>query len=139
VAKYGSDDVIINIGPSSGGSASVDLSDFVETINGFSIEAMLQEVHAFGDSWVEQMFTGLKRVNDITLGGFYDDAANSPVSVFGDVADVGSSGRFRMDVGSSNIVEVDYVVRSFQATPTRGELTRYEAVLVPSGAVTTAT
>lgn len=39
-------------------------------------EALLEESHALGDSWVEQTYVGVKKVV-LDQSGFFDDAANS--------------------------------------------------------------
>ena len=70
MAKYGSDDLGIKIG-------GTEMKNYIDTINDFAIEALLQEGTAFGDSWVEQLYTGIKKGSDLTLEGFYDDAATT--------------------------------------------------------------
>ena len=138
MAKYGSPSVLIGVTTASGSTAIKDLSAYIETINGVKINAMTQETHTFGDSWVENMFTGVKQVDDITVGGFYDDAATGPHLLMGQTSDIGAERQFEIDFGSSDIVHGSYVLLSYARNPTRNELTRFEAVWKITGALTTA-
>ena len=40
------------------------------------MEALTEESHTLGDSWVENLYTGIRK-SEINQEGFYDDAANS--------------------------------------------------------------
>src|SRR5712691_3012671 len=85
MSKYGSPSLVIQFDRFDG-STLTDMSAYIETINGFDVQAMLVESHSFGKSWVEMLLTGLRRVADITLGGFFDDAATTgPDAIFNDV------------------------------------------------------
>ncbi len=67
MAKYGGDDVgFLLFG---GYDLKSNMTDFTE-----NTEAVLEETHTLGDSWVEQEYVGLRRA-DLSLNGFYDDAA----------------------------------------------------------------
>lgn len=139
MAKYGSPSLKFGVTTASGATAIVDFSQYVDTINGFKINAMSAETHTFGDSWVENTFTGVRQVDDLTVAGFYDDIASGPHAYFGQTTDIGAERQFEIDFGSSDIVHGSYILASYTRSPTRNELTRYEAVLKIHGTVTTTT
>ena len=130
MAKYGSDDVGISI-------ASQNLSGYIDTFNGLEIEAMLQESHAFGDSWVEQLFSGVRRGNEFTVEGFYDDDAAGPDATLGGTV-IGTAVAVVVTWGGSKTSTFSALVRAYRRLPSRGESTRFGATLVPSGAITEA-
>ncbi len=139
MALIGSPSVKFSVSSASGSTLMVPLTQYVDTINGVKINAMTQETHTFGDSWVENTFTGVKSVDDVTIAGFYDDIASGPHFYMGQTSDVGAERQFEIDYGSSDIQHGSYVLLSYNRKPTRGELTRYESVLKISGAITTTT
>ena len=139
MAKYGSPSVLIGVSTASGSTAIKDLSQYIEEIDGVKINAMTQETHAFGDSWVKNAYTGVRGVEDMKLTGFYDDAASGPHSFMGQTSDIGAERQFEIDFGSSDIVHGSYVLLSYSRIPTRDELTRFEAEWQFTGAITTTT
>ena len=94
-----------------------------------------------GDAWVEQSFAGLRRVSPITISGFYDDvAASGPVAILGNATDIGAERVVKVNFGTTNAYsKVDVIVSKFSKMPKRGELTRFEAELMPTGALTVVT
>lgn len=83
MAKYGSPDVaFINLG-------GYDLKPYLTELE-FETEAMSEETHTLGDTWVEHSFVGLKHGRG-SAPGFYDDEANGI-----NVALVGRSGESRV-------------------------------------------
>lgn len=115
------------------------ISDYLDTIGGFQIEALTQETHAAGDSYVESAWTGVKRIPDITLGGFFDDvAASGPRALLGGV-NVGGERNIKYYVATADSYKVDVLIASYQDSPVRNELTRFESVLRPTGAYVTST
>ena len=125
MAKYGSDDVTITVN-------AQDLSDYIDTFNGLDIEAMLQESHAFGDEWTEHLFSGVKKGNEITFAGFYDDVANGPDAT---LDDLGATVPVVLAWGGTKTSSFDALIRRYRRAPTRGESSRFEAALMPSGEI----
>lgn len=140
MAYYGSPNFSVKVTSASGTTALHNLSNYVDTVNGLSIEALTAESHAFGDSWREHMYTGMRQMADITLSGFYEDtAASGPWFLLGDVALVGAQRTFEFDFGASDILATTALIVTAMRQPTRNELTRFEITIRPSGAPTTAT
>ena len=132
MAKYGSDDVVVEYDDV--GGSLVDMSQYVDTMNGIKFNAEMQEGHAFGDSWVEELFTGMKRGEDIVLEGFYDDTATSgPDVVFG-MAALGSTRTLEITYGSTKTTTVETVNKSYERSSQRGQLSRFKVTLSPTGA-----
>ena len=140
MAKYGFNQTLFGVTTASGSTTIKDLSQYVDTWSGADIEAILQESHTMGDSWKEFLYTNIRELKPITLDGFYDDvAASGPHAVFGQTSDLGAQRDAECDFGASDIIHFTYLLRSYKRQPTRNELTRYSAVLQPTGAVSTAT
>lgn len=134
MAKYAASNIVIEV-DNSGGSL-VDMSQHVQEINGIDIEAVTEESHTFGDSWVEHLFASLKRTADIVLTGMYDDAATTgPNVIFNSLGDTRT---FKITYGSTKTTSVEAIITKYTRMPSRGALTKYSVTLRPTGAVTEA-
>ena len=139
MTKYGSAAVKISITSASNTTALHDISQYVDEFNGVEIEAILQNSHAFGDAWEESLHVGVSKVNPLTIGGYYDDvAASGPHALFGQISQLGKKRTVEVDFGASDIVASTVVISKYSRAAKRGELTRYQVELQPSGAPTTA-
>lgn len=141
MANYGYDDLAVVFDNSAG--TTVNISQSVLEINGIDIEAMLEETHAAGDSWREQLFTGLKTVGDITIKALYDDDSDTGANfMFNDPGNAGTSGgasrTLAITWGGTKVTTVETIIKNFRRLPSRGALTKCEVVLAPTGAVTEA-
>lgn len=135
MTKFGSPDLVISIDDS--GGTPRDLSQHITEFGGIDIEALIEESHAFGDSFVEQLFSGVKRLADISVRGFYDDVAVSGP----DVVFRGGEGDTRtvsVTWGGSNITAGEAIIKNYRRNAVRGESQKYEAVLSPTGTWTEA-
>ncbi len=141
MAKYGFDVVSFKVTSVSATTAYHDLSQYITEINGLDLEAILEESHTMGDAWVENLPTGLKKVNEITISGFYDDAASSgPAALLGNATDIGAERGVKMNFGTTNVwPKTDVIIRRFARKPARGTLTKFECTLLPTGAYTIGT
>ena len=140
MAKYGSNSLIVAVDNSSG--TPVTMTNYITSIGNVTVEALLQETTAFGDSFVEQLSTGMRRAEPIVLGGLYDDTSGGPDSVFNDVAsgpaDTASTRTITITWGGSKTTACEAIIPNYTRTATRGELTAYEVTLTPTGTVTEA-
>lgn len=145
MAKYGSDQVVIKCSTTSSTSAFQDISNQVDTISGLDMEALLQNTHAFGDAWEESLPTGVKKFGPVVLEAFYDDVAASGVhTIFGNTSDLGAERVIKVyqagtNSAANNSLKFDTIVQKYSRMPKRGELTRVNITLQPTGAVTTST
>lgn len=139
MANYGSNSLTIKVDLADAGSL-VNISNFVRTFNGLEVERLLTESTAFGDAWAESQQTGLRRANDITLGGYYDDtaAASGPEGL--NIAAVTHAVTRTLEItwGGSKTSTVEVWIQKYTRKASVGNLTEWEAVLRPSGAVTEA-
>ncbi|MDP3717091.1 MAG: hypothetical protein Q8T13_04895 [Acidobacteriota bacterium] len=110
-------------------------------IGGVEIEAILEESHAFGVSWVASLAVGLRKMNDLTVGGFYDDTASTgPNAVYNDVADgpSDSTRTAKTTWGGTKTTSVETWIKKFSRIAARGQITKYATLLAPTGTVTEA-
>lgn len=113
---------------------SKDLSQYVLENIEVDIEGLTEEGHGFGKSWVEQLFTGIKQGNELTLGGLYDDTATTgPDAVLNKV---GTEVAVVITWGGTKKSSFSAIVKSYKRTAIRGELHKFSAALLPSGEVT---
>lgn len=141
MARVGSDVLQIQVTTVSSTAAFRDITQQVTEIDGFMIEAILEETHTFGDSWTEQSFVGVRRIGDITIRGFYDDdTSTGTFGIFGNATDAGAERVMKLDTGTTNVYpKFDFIVKSYTRQPSIGELTKFELVLAPTGALTVVT
>ena len=136
MSKYGSSSLKIEVDNSSG--SLVDMSQHVLEINGVRVEAILEESHSFGDAWFESLATGLRRMQDVELGGFYDDAATTgPDVIFNAVfsAPGDTTRTLKVTWGSTKTTEVETLIMFYERRAAVGTLHRYTVGLKPTGAV----
>lgn len=124
MSKYGSNSLTITYD-------SHDVTAYVTTFNGISIEALTQDSQAFGTIFNEASPTGTKKVDDITLGGIYDDVANGPKALWGTpVSDPTATPKnLVITWGGTNQHTIPVYPVKFLIKATKNELHSYEATL----------
>jgi hypothetical protein len=137
MTQYASKDLVITFTDSGATPRQITGAgtDFVREINGLEVEALLQESHGFGKSWVENLFTGMKKGNPITISGFYNDVANGPDALF---KAIGDSRTIVITWGAAKTSTATVLIQKYTRQPINGETHKYTVTLVPSGAVTEA-
>lgn len=141
MAYYGSDDIVVDMDSTAG--TTVNITQSVLEINGVDVEAMLEESHTMGDSWVEQLYTGLRKANEITLKGFFDDDSDTGTDfMWNDPGNTKTSGggtrTLKILFGGTKSFSTEVWIKNFRRLPSRGALTKAEVVLAPTGTVTEA-
>jgi hypothetical protein len=136
MANYGPDDFAFEIDTTEGGSLSSGFRQYVREINGFKIEAITQESHSFGDTWHEHLYTGIRKGNDVTIRGFYDDTASTGPNVV--LIGIGQTRSVQITWGSTKTSSFEALIVSYERLAKLDELTGYECVLRPTGAVSEA-
>ena len=139
MAKYGQADADIKIDISDGG-ALTSIKAYVDTINGVKVFKPTEQSDTFGDSWEEALQTGIRRLDPIEIEGFYDDTASTGPDAVLNVAAVTHAATRTLEVtyGSTKKSTVEVWITSYERLFSRGRLTRYKAVLQPTGSVTEA-
>lgn len=135
MATYGFDDLTVKIDVTVGG-ALTSLNAYVTEVDAFGIEAVLEDSHTAGDSWVEKLFTGLKQANEFSIKGFYDDTASTGPDAM--LVGIGEVRSFQFTWGGSKTSDFECIIQKYERMPARGENTKFSATLVPTGAVTEA-
>jgi hypothetical protein len=145
MALFGQPDLVVLFSRSSATVASsatgmLPMQNYIDTMGPSKISALTVQSDAFGDSWVEHLYAGIRRKEPFTFGGFYDDvAASGPHVIFGQASDVGAERYMEIGYGASDVLNGRIIVESYQVEPIRGSLHRYEVAALPTGAWATTT
>ena len=134
MAKYGPDDFAVSVDDN--GGSPVVMTAHVDEFDGMDIEALIEESHAFGTTWVENLYSGIRKGNPFTLSGFYDDAASTGPDVIFNA--LGDTRTVTITWGGSKTTEFECIITKYVRTPTRNQSTRYTVTFTPTGAVTEA-
>ena len=135
MAKYGPANFTITYG-------GTDITQYVMTINDYTVEQALEEVHALGVAWESWLVVGVGKVGAIEIGGIYDDVAGGPDAKF--VGRVGVETPATASIplvvtwGSAKTSTVQTHLISYTRKADRNGLTKWTAKLQPTGAVTEA-
>ena len=129
----------VRITSASATGAFHDISQYITGINGFNVEALTQETHAMGDSFPEHTWVGVKKIDDITLDGFHDDAAATGPNALLGYANLGLERVLKIYVSTAESYKFDVIVAKYNLMPKRNELTPFQSVLRPTGAFVTST
>lgn len=145
MANRGQADLTIKFSRSSATVASsatgmLPIQNYVDAIGALKLTALTEQSDAFGDSWVEHLYAGIRKREPFSLAGLYEDvAASGPHALFGNASDVGARRYYEIDAGASDVINGRVIVESYQVAPARGKLHRWEANFIPTGAQDTAT
>lgn len=141
MAYVGSDVVAIRVTTTSSTGSFRDISQQVDQISGFDFEAILQESHGFGDAYVENIFTGLRRINPVTITARFDDDTSTGIQgIFGVSSDVGAERVVKLNLGTTNAyIKFDFIHQKTRKLPGRGALTNVELTWMPTGSFTIVT
>jgi len=135
MAKYDSSKVILTIDDGSG--SPVVLTQFILELGGVKITANSEPSTAFGDGWEENLPTGIRKVEELTVTGFLDDVTQHPAlkDVDGDVID--TSRTFVVDFGNAGGTNVKLTfeawLTAYEVTAAVNSVTRYTATFLPTG------
>lgn len=120
-----------------------DVTQFILTINGVSVEQLLEEKHSFGDSWEETLPIGIGKVAPVDLGGLYDDTATSGPDVLFAIAtpDTPATATRTLTIqwkttGGTKSVSAECYRQKYVRSPDRNNLTKFTATVQPTGTTT---
>lgn len=134
--KHGSSEITISYDDLPGGTLR-DMTNYVTELGGVKITSNMQASTAFGDTWEEMLPSGVKKMDAITVKGFFDDTASTgPHVVFGDPDDSPQDATRTLTIvfGNSKQVSVETRLVSYAVTGKVGSLTEFEASIQPTGA-----
>lgn len=136
MAKYTFADGVFKIDATDGGALQ-DMSQHVDTLGGFKVTRIMEESHTLGDAWVESLFAGIRKGEDFTVEGAYDDtAATGPNATFNGTHTVTRS--VEITYGSTKKSTFEAWIVDFERVMARDKVTRYRATIRPTGTVTEA-
>lgn len=136
--KHGSSEITVTYddGPNGTGRA---ITNYVLTMGGVKITSNMQPSHALGDSWEESLPSGMKKMDPVTLTGYWDDTATTGPHVVFLEPDDGPQDLTRSLVivfGNSKTLSVETYLVSYEVLGKNGALTEFSAVIQPTGAAT---
>lgn len=133
--KYGAESVTITYDDGPGGTGRA-VTGHIRTMSGAKITSAMQASAAFGDSWDEFLPSGRKRMEQITMRGYWDTTATTgPHVVFLDPDDgpQDSTRTLVLVFGDSKTLTVETYLVSYEVIAQEGQLTEFEAVIQPTG------
>lgn len=136
MATYDASDIKVEFDPTEGGSLQ-DITASVVSLNGFKVNAAMDDTTPFGVSWSAPGYGGLKTVDDINLTVVYDDTATTGMKALF-VGCEGQTRTYKETWGSTNTTSVETIIASVEKVPAKGQKTRLNVVLHPTGTVTEA-
>lgn len=129
MAKYSSKDLDLSVG---GTSMKAHILDDVT----LSVEIGTEESTAFGDTWQQNISTGIKKAAPITVGGYYDDTATTGPDVKFNT--LGTTIAIIITWGGSKTSTFSEIVQKYDRLGKVNGMTRYVATLLPTGTITEA-
>ena len=138
MAKYGSDDVTLEF--DNAGGSLVDMSDYLRQDITIDRKAETVESTPYSVEWAQAVATGMKRMEPVTLTGFYDDTATTGPEVifFNAGVALGATRTFKVTYGGAKTTSVETIIANFRVKLSVGQLHVFEVVLQPTGTVTEA-
>lgn len=125
----------IELDESVGGSLG-DISAYVTSINGYSLEYLVEELTAAGDSTDRWAAIGFTQKADVVLKGPYDNTSNKLVDIARRCGGGQLTLQLTFDLGTAADVEaVEVLVQKVVRIPKPKGLTDVEVTLKPTGAI----
>lgn len=129
--KHGSSEITISYDDGPGGTPRT-ITSFVLTMGGVKLTSNMQAGTAFGDT-IEKMYpTGVSKIDQITLHGFWDDTATTgPHVVFlaPDTSPQANTRTLAIVFGNAKTWTSEGYLVSYAVLGKAGALTEFEAVL----------
>jgi hypothetical protein len=138
MARFGFPDLKIELDVAVGGLLG-DISAFVTEINGYSVEAVLEEVTAANDKDDAWAKVGITRKGEIVLTGPYDDTASKLVAITKATSALGEQRTLKLTFDGATVLDVKNVetlIQKVERNPKRDALHAYSVTLRPTGAIT---
>jgi len=136
--KHGSSEITISFDDSAGAPHVITCG--VLTIGPVKINANMQAGTTFCDTVEKQLPTGMTKIDDVKLTGFFDDTPVSGSHVIFSKIDTNPQAATRtliVGFGNSNTWTAECYVKEYAVLANQGNLTSFEATLVQnSGAWT---
>ncbi len=129
--KHGSSEITISYDDGPGGTLRI-ITPYVTTFGGIKITSNMQTSTVFGAAIETMLPTGMSKLEQITVHGFFDDTATvGPHIVFiaPDTSPQASTRSLSVVIGNSKTWSSEGYLVSYVVLGKVGALTEYEAVL----------
>lgn len=126
MAKYSSKDLDLSVGAQS-------MKAHIQDELTLAVEVMTEEAAAFGDAWEKHISTGIKRADEITVGGFYDDTVTTGPDAKFNV--LGTELTIVITWGGTKTSTFTAIAQKYERMAQVGQMTRYVATLLPTGEI----
>ena len=129
--KHGSSEITISYDDGPGGTLRI-ITPYVTTFGGIKITSNMQTSTVFGAAIETMLPTGMSKLEQITVHGFFDDTATvGPHVVFiaPDTSPQASTRSLSVVIGNSKTWSSEGYLVSYVVLGKVGALTEYEAVL----------
>lgn len=129
--KHGSSEITVSYDDGPGGTPRT-ITSYVLTLGAIKLTSNMQASTAFGDSIEKMLPTGMSKIDQITIHGFWDDTATSgPHVVFltPDTSPQASTRTLAIVFGNSKTWTSEGYLVSYAVLGKTGNLTEFDAVL----------
>jgi hypothetical protein len=120
---------------STGGGSLADYTAQIDKIGDFNIKNGVIANTPFGTAAVTKAFTGMVEADDVAIEGEISDSASHVYQILM-AARGGVSRSFKLTFATGEYVSCEMLVVSVKRMANVGAITRFQAVLVPTGAIT---
>lgn len=111
------------------------ITSYVTSINGWSLERLLEEVTSAGDTVDKWAAVGLAQKSEVVLTGPYDDTADGLYDIVSNWTD-DSEQTLELTLVSGDVITVECLLSKYEVNPSRGAFHALVVTLRPTGAVT---
>jgi len=138
VGKQGSKEVTITYDDAPSGTPRI-ISNFIMEMGGSKIVVETESSEAFGDAWREHMRTGMRSIPDIPVSGTFDTTATTGPHVVlrpldADAEPMSGTRTLVIVFGDGKTFTVETILAEYEVLGKNGNLTRFAAVIRPTGA-----
>jgi len=116
-------------------TAAKDISAYVTSINGWSVERLVEEITAAGDTDDKWAALGIKQKGEVVLTGPYDDTQYGLYDTAKDWTD-DSEQTLTLAFVSGDSMSVECLLKKLEINPSRGAFHAVVVTLRPTGAIT---
>jgi hypothetical protein len=134
--KYGSSSVVITYDDAPGGTPQT-VTPYITAIGGVKVEQITEQSNPFGTGSEAHTPTGMQRVPDIPVDGFFDTTATEgPHVVFGtpDDGPQDATRTFTFAPGDSKTFTMETRLVDYEVLVQNGLLTKFKATIRQAGA-----
>lgn len=134
-ALFGFPSLKVELDVSEGGALG-DQSAYVQSINGWTVEAILEEITAASDTADRWAAVGITKKSPVVIESMYDNTASKMVAIT--KANIGETRTLQLTFDgatAADVIAVETIIQKIERLPARNQFTRYRVTLQPTGAI----